>query len=566
MNKLEAIETETIQSVEAFAKHADFSLIETLTPSPDSKTDGIDHDPREIKSGHYILVKPTPLPDPEYLIHSKALFSELGLDDALAKDQAFIAIFSGDLRAAPEPMMKVGWATGYALSIYGTEYTSQCPFGTGNGYGDGRAISIFEGVFKSKRWEFQLKGGGRTPYCRGADGKAVLRSSIREFLASEHMHALGIPTTGALTLYRSQTQTTKRPWYKEGSRSYEPDVVVDEPTAITTRVASSFLRVGQLELFARRAKAHAHPNAQKELEEFVKYAMWREYGDEIDMGATPEQSVLAFARAFAKRLTKLVADWIRVGYVQGNFNSDNCAIGGFTLDYGPYGFCELFDPAYQPWTGGGKHFSFFNQPNAAYQNYLMFCKSLEPLLKEESQALEALEQIKRDFGPLMRQSMERMWAVKLGLKAYDEELFRQLMRLMVDSDADYTMLFRELSTLPTDVEALERAFYASVDSQLAMRWNAWLKQRNRLVFEEGEPKEEIIATLKRINPKYILREWQLMRAYKEAQEGDSTYLFKLYEVTSSPYEEQEEYEEVFYRLRPPQLFGVGGIEQISCSS
>ena len=140
-------------------------------------------------------------------------------------------------------MSPVGWATGYALSIYGTEYTQQCPFGTGNGYGDGRAISVFEGLFNGKRMEMQLKGGGPTPYCRAADGRAVLRSSVREFLAQELMDALGIPTSRSLTLYVSRSEIVRRPWYSKGSRYFEPDIMIDNQAAITTRVAPSFLRV-----------------------------------------------------------------------------------------------------------------------------------------------------------------------------------------------------------------------------------------------------------------------------------------------------------------------------------
>ena len=168
-------------------------------------------------------------------------------------------------------MRPLGWATGYALSIYGTELIQQCPFGTGNGYGDGRAISVFEGLFEGQRWEMQLKGGGPTPYCRGADGRAVLRSSVREFLAQEFMHALGVPTSRSLTLYLSRSETVRRPWYAPNSRSFEPDILVDNATAITTRVAPSFLRVGQLELFARRVRAGAHPAALSELRMIVAH-------------------------------------------------------------------------------------------------------------------------------------------------------------------------------------------------------------------------------------------------------------------------------------------------------
>ena len=163
-----------------FAQRADYSLLDSLQADPQATEDGQDHRPRQVFSGHYVPVTPTAIPEPDYLAHSESLFSELGLSDELAHDEHFRRLFSGDISAAREPMRPFGWATGYALSIYGTEYNQQCPFGTGNGYGDGRAISVFEGVFNGKRWEMQLKGGGPTPYCRGADGRAVLRSADRD--------------------------------------------------------------------------------------------------------------------------------------------------------------------------------------------------------------------------------------------------------------------------------------------------------------------------------------------------------------------------------------------------
>ena len=179
-----------ISTFSAFADQADYSLLRALRSDPDATDDGMDHRPRPVVSGHYVPVRPTAIPDSQYVAHSKALFEELGLDDALARETSFQQLFSGDVSVATGPMKPWGWATGYALSIYGTEYIQQCPFGTGNGYGDGRAMSIFEGVFRDKRWEMQLKGGGPTPYCRGADGRAVLRSSVREFLAQEFMQGL----------------------------------------------------------------------------------------------------------------------------------------------------------------------------------------------------------------------------------------------------------------------------------------------------------------------------------------------------------------------------------------
>ena len=188
---------------------------------------------------------------------------------------------------------------------------------------------VNEAVINGQRWEMQLKGAGRTPYCRGADGRAVLRSSVREFLAQEHMHALGVPTSRSLSLYVSKTEKVRRPWYSGGSHSIDPDVLISEPVAISTRVAPSFIRVGQLELFSRRARKQEHPQAMEELEKIVLHLIDREYHDVIDQTLATAEKLVLLARTFRSRLTSLVADWIRIGYCQGNFNSDNCAAGGF---------------------------------------------------------------------------------------------------------------------------------------------------------------------------------------------------------------------------------------------
>jgi len=233
-----------LTSLDELAKLADYSLLNSLNGDPQATISGEDYAPRQVFSGHYVPVKPTPILEPEYVVHSQLFFSELGFDDSLAQTDDFRRLFSGDISHVPEPMRQIGWSTGYALSIYGTEYIQQCPFQTGNGYGDGRAVSVLEAVINGQRLEMQLKGAGRTPYCRGADGRAVLRSSIREFLAQEHMHELGVPTSRSLCLYVSKAETVDRPWYSEGSYSADPDIMVSNPVAISTRVAPSFLRVG----------------------------------------------------------------------------------------------------------------------------------------------------------------------------------------------------------------------------------------------------------------------------------------------------------------------------------
>ena len=549
-----------------FIKSANYSLLDNLHPDPESTKDGDDHRPRQVRSGHFVPVTPKPLPQPTYISHSKTFFSELGLDQELAINEEFKKLFSGDLSETRDPMHPFGWATGYALSIYGTEYNQQCPFGNGNGYGDGRAISVFEGVLEGQRWEMQLKGGGPTPYCRGADGRAVLRSSVREFLAQDLMHALGVPTSRSLTLYVSQTETVRRPWYSESSNSSDPDILVEDPVAISTRVAPSFIRVGQLELFARRARTKNHPDVLKELRMIVMHLIDREYKSEIDQTLDFSNQLIKLAELYRNRLTTLVAHWLRIGYCQGNFNSDNCAAGGFTLDYGPFGFCEVFDPRFQPWIGGGEHFSFFNQPVAAEANFHMFWKAIRLLIADDPAALEQLDKICDGFKQNINTTIQQMWADKLGLAHYNEALVNELFQLMVQTKVDFTIFFRELCKIPKDWSDLKISFYASIPTDLEHQWQTWLQSWNELIGGSGDP-NEIAEKMKRVNPKYTWREWLIAPAYQQAKQGDYALVKELQEVFSHPYEEQSQaIEEKYYRLKPAQYFNAGGISHYSCSS
>ena len=582
----------TVATLAELAKSANYSLMDTLNCDPDAKANGADHAPRQVFTGHYVPVNPTPIKDPEYVAHSKTFFREIGFADSMAQSSDFVRMFSGDLSQVPEPMRKVGWACGYALSIFGTEYTQQCPFQTGNGYGDGRAVSVLEAVINGRRWEMQLKGGGRTPYCRGADGRAVLRSSVREFLAQEHMHALGVPTSRSLSLYVSKTETVRRPWYSEGSRSQDPDTLISEAVAISTRVAPSFIRVGQLELFGRRARRQEHPSAMDELEQLVLHLIDREYADVIDNKLGTAEKVLLLAREFRTRLSSLVANWIRVGYCQGNFNSDNCAAGGYTLDYGPFGFCDVFNPHYQPWTGGGHHFSFLNQPEAAERNFHMFWTALRPLLTSNQDYLRQLDEIRSGFAKVMQAQMEKMWAAKLGLGTFHAALFSELETLMLQTPVDYSIFFRELSTLPDDIGPLKKSFYKDSKPLRAMasmrttdetdpegmdkRWSEWLTKWKSLICSVStsnanaappRSREEISRQMKLVNPKYSLREWFVVPAYSQATAGNYSLVRELQEVMTQPYAEQsKDVEEKYYRLKPAEFFEVGGLSSYSCSS
>jgi uncharacterized protein YdiU (UPF0061 family) len=566
-----------IETLEDLAKLANYSLMDTLNCDPDAKLNGIDYLPRQVFTGHYVPVNPTPIKNPEYITHSKDFFRELGFADSMATSADFVRMFSGDISDVPEPMRNIGWASGYALSIYGSEYIQQCPFLTGNGYGDGRAVSVLEAVIKDQRWEMQLKGGGRTPYCRGADGRAVLRSSIREFLAQEHMHSLGVPTTRSLSLYVSKTQEVKRPWYSEGSRSKDPDMLISEPVAISTRVAPSFIRVGQLELFGRRARKNEHAKAMQELEKIVLHVIDREYGDVIDKQLSTPEKVVLLAREFRNRLTSLIANWVRVGFCQGNFNSDNCAVGGFTLDYGPFGFCDEFNPHFQSWTGGGHHFSFLNQPMAAQRNFQMFFKALLPFMTSHQDQMQQLNEIQTDFSNVMQTKMQTMWAAKLGLSTFHAALFNELETLMTQTPVDYTIFFRELSNVPDDIEPLKKSFYKNTNhaitdlKDIEQRWSQWFTKWKSLIGNDDVASphayQQISRQMKQVNPKYILREWFVVPAYQQAAAGNYSLVRELQAVMTQPYAEQsKDMEDKYYKLKPPEFFEVGGLSYYSCSS
>lgn len=555
-----------VTTFDEFVQLADYSLMDHLNSDPDARKEGDDHRARQVYSGHFVPVTPTPLAEPEYVAHSHTFFNELGLNHNLVHNDAFRRVFSGDMSAAQAPMRKVGWATGYALSIYGTEYNQQCPFGTGNGYGDGRAISVFEAVINGQRWEMQLKGGGPTPYCRGADGRAVLRSSVREFLAQDYMHALGVPTSRSLTLYVSRTETVTRPWYSPNACSTDPDILVDNPVAITTRVAPSFLRVGQLELFARRVRSNAHEKACDELRMIVMHLIEREYKQDIDQNNAFSDQLIALAKLFRQRLVSLVVNWLRVGYCQGNFNSDNCAAGGYTLDYGPFGFCEIFDVEFQPWTGGGRHFSFFNQPAAAEANFHMFWRAVRPLLEDDTEALEQFDQVRSGFAETMQHQCQLMWAAKLGLTDFNQKLFSALIQLMTRSEVDYTLFFRELSHIPDNVSALKKSFYVKTSQELDAQWQSWLTSWRDLLGSGGDL-STVSTKMKQTNPKYTWREWLIVPAYQQAMQGNYALIHELQDVLAHPYDEQSAaVEDKYYRLRPKEFFDAGGVSHYSCSS
>jgi len=561
------------------AERADYSWMERLRADPEAAKHEPNRSSRQVRSGHYVPVKPLPLGAPRLVIHSPSMAASLGISEEEVQTDRFKAFFSGDIDQVEGFR---SWATPYALSIMGQAYSSNCPFGNGNGYGDGRAISVGEVVVGGDRWEMQLKGGGPTPFCRRADGRAVLRSSIREFLASEAMFRLGVDTTRALSLVVSGEDTTQRPWYSEIreddprlakfseaerramlKQKRDPDMMVEEACAITTRVSPSFLRVGHFDLFTRRVVQEPDSaERREELELLLEHALFREYGDlDLPDGLPLEDKAAALLEAFGDRLAVMAAGWLRVGFCQGNFNADNCLVGGRTMDYGPFGFMDEYDPLFAKWTGSGRHYAFMNQPGAALANYATFAGSLMPLLGEGggAKAQEAID----NTAEKIKDAVAATWRVKMGLPdteaaaASAAELWEELEALMVKSKADYTLTWRQLAAaLEVGGEPLAEladCFYAPLGAPVKTGWEAWLGKWRAAVAEHcaGEAAADVAARMRTVNPKYVPREWMLVEAYDAAiTRGDESLVHELFALFEAPYDEQPDMEAKYYARAP----------------
>lgn len=555
-----------LESIQKVARQTDQSWLQQLSPDPETEIHAPNKSPRQVTSGHYVEVLPSPLPDPELGVYSAEVAEMLEISPEEIETDAFKAFFSGDQTQVPE--LK-SWCTPYALAIMGQRMVSNCPFGNGNGYGDGRAISVGELMTHGQRYELQLKGAGRTPFCRGGDGRAVLRSSVREFLASEAMHHLGIETTRALSLVVSHGETARRAWYTGSGggmfgQSREPDTVIDEPCAISTRVAPSFLRVGHVDLFARRAAGS--PSAMRELEQIVEHALFREYPKIAERNEDLRDKAVAMLEEFPERLGQVVAGWLRVGFCQGNFNSDNCLVGGRTMDYGPFGWIDRYNPLFAKWTGSGEHYGFLNQPQAAIANFHTLLTSVAVLLGQEAQP-QAVALMEAGAKKIQSAAQET-FRIKLGFLRDSEkgtELWEELEPLMRKSDIDYTIFFRQLAAVlecsdspEMGLKQIQRAFYQALPEGLAAEWTAWLQSWAAAVLVEGDV-AEVTARLRAVNPKYVPREWMLAEAYDKAALGDYSMVNELLELFRHPYDEQPDFEDRYFSRGPEDKVSQGGI-------
>lgn len=474
-----------------------------------------------LPTAFYSRVTPTPFESEAHLIHFNTAAAELlGLDPAVQHDPRFLAAFSGQ---QPLPGMDP-----IAMLYAGHQFGHYVPQ-----LGDGRAIILGELTNpRGEKWELQLKGSGQTPYSRQGDGRAVLRSSIREYLASEAIHGLGIPTTRALCLIGGRDDV-----YREQI----------ETGAMITRIAPSHVRFGSFEVFYYREQ-YDHIRT---LADYVIDHHYPELADQPDR-------YLQFLKEVVERTATLMAQWQAVGFAHGVMNSDNMSILGLTLDYGPYGFLEAYNPGFIcNHSDHGGRYAFDQQPQIGLFNLSCLAQALLPLIEVED-AKAALSAYWSDFTVPYHQMMAR----KIGFEQADEaaiKLLESLLAQMQQSRTDYTRLFRALGDVQRDSEntpaALRDLF---VDRE---RFDGWLADYRARLRTHTKPDAERRAAMMATNPKYILRNYLAQTAIEKAEHGDYAEIDRLLTILRTPFDEQPNAEP--YAAPPPDW--ADNI-QVSCSS
>ncbi|HEV3008626.1 MAG TPA: YdiU family protein, partial [Burkholderiales bacterium] len=406
--------------------------------------------------------------------------------------------------------------------------------------GDGRAITLGEIIATDgTRQELQLKGAGRTPYSRTADGRAVLRSSLREFVCSEAMHFLGVPTTRALSLVGTGEQVIRDMFY-DGHPAPEPGAVV-------CRVAPSFVRFGNFQIHA----AMSEPEALKRLADYV-----------MRMHYPGFDSTEKMFQELCRRTALLMVDWMRLGFVHGVMNTDNMSILGLTIDYGPYGWLEGYDPQWTPNTTDAqtRRYCYGNQPQIAQWNLARLAEALLPLVADKGPLEEGLTIYAETFNG----AWQRALAHKLGFDALgqpgDDELVSDLFTLLYEVETDFTLFFRNLAAVPLDapqIEPLAPAFYSKASDGMP----AWLQRyAARAKHETGR-----VERMNRANPKYVFRNYLAQLAIDALAAGDASVLERLMQVLERPYDEQPAHQELAAR-RPEWARHRAGCSALSCSS
>ena len=495
---------------------------------------------RQVPGALWSRVRPTPVAAPRLLAHSPEVAALLGLDEADVGAAQFAEVFGGNaLLAGMDP-----FAANYGGHQFG-HWAGQL--------GDGRAISLGEAVQASgARWELQLKGAGRTPYSRSADGRAVLRSSIREFLCSEAMHHLGVPTTRALSLVATGDDVVRDMFY-DGNAA-------PEPGAIVCRVAPSFLRFGNFELPASRGETDL-------LRRLTDFCIRRDYPELEGSGED------LYARWFAQiceRTATMVAHWMRVGFVHGVMNTDNMSVLGLTIDYGPYGWIDNFDPDWTPNTTDRqtRRYRFGQQPNVAFWNLQRLAGALSGLFETTGPLQDGLQRFVDAWVDADRDTIAR----KLGLaecREDDVDLMHDLYALLALGEVDMTLFFRALGDAAPPENPLapfEPAFYDPARrEEIAPKLVEWLQRYRGRVDDDALDLEARRERMRRANPRYVLRNYLAQQAIDRATAGDPGGIDELLEVMRRPYDDQPGMER-FEARRPDWARQKAGCSMLSCSS
>ena len=505
---------------------------------------------RQVMGACFSRVTPTPVSDPRLVAYSREVAADLDLADEVITGEKFVQVFAGNQQVeGMEP---------YAMCYGGHQ------FGNWAGQlGDGRAINLGEVVNgRGERWALQLKGAGPTPYSRTADGLAVMRSSVREFLCSEAMYHLGVPTTRALCLMSTGEDVVRDMLY-DGHP--EP-----EPGAVVCRVAPSFTRFGNFEIFAARGEVDV-------LRQLMEYTIRVDFPHH---GEPSKESYVAWFDEVCRTTAVMIVHWMRVGFVHGVMNTDNMSVLGLTIDYGPYGWLEDYDPDWTPNTtdAGGRRYRFGHQPQIAMWNLAQLARAVLPVIGD----VEPLQKSLDEYASHYSKGFGEMMAQKLGLRAVNEdgdgELVDELIEVLQVAETDMTIFFRKLAdigrldlsselTEEQLINTIDEAFYTpeEITEEKRHKIVAWLRRyATRLQREGGEPEEQR-RCMDSVNPKYVLRNYLAQLAIDKAEEGDYSMVAELLEVLRHPYDEQPGQEE-FAAKRPDWARHRVGCSMLSCSS
>jgi len=510
-----------------------------------------DRQPRQVTAACYSKVPPAQVSNPTLVAHSREAAALIDLPEATCLNPQFTRLFAGnELLSGMDP---------FAMCYGGHQ------FGNWAGQlGDGRAINLGEVINQQgHRWVLQLKGAGLTPYSRTADGLAVLRSSIREFLCSEAMFHLGVPTTRALSLVTTGEQVVRDMFYDGHPK--------EEPGAVVCRMAPSFIRFGNFQILGARDEMDL-------LKQLVDYTIKTDFPH---LGTPSKETYLQWIKQVCRTTAEMVIHWMRVGFVHGVMNTDNMSILGLTIDYGPYGWLENYDPDWTPNTtdATGRRYCFGNQSGIAHWNLVQLANAIYPLIGEIPPLQEAMEV----YADVYTSGWQTMMARKLGLVRYeketDESLISDLLELLPLVETDMTLFFRNLAAIamPEDADhpgedetpmvPMMDAYYNPDELTPAYRERmiAWLNRYVSRLSKDGLSPEKRRDAMNRVNPKYVLRNYLAQLAIDKAEAGEYAMVKELLEVMRHPYDEQPGKEQ-FAEKRPEWARNRAGCSMLSCSS